>query len=38
MNILFTCACGNKSEKLFKIIKKNLKKEKILSFNDFKKK
>lgn len=27
MNILFTCACGKKSEQLFKVIKKDLKKK-----------
>ena len=27
MNILFTCACGKKSEELFKVIKKNFKKK-----------
>ena len=27
MNILFTCACGEKSEDLFRVIKKNFQKK-----------
>ena len=27
MNILFTCACGKKSEELFKVIKRSFKKK-----------
>ena len=38
MNILFTCACGNKSEKLFKIIKKNFRQKINLYGCDVKKK
>ena len=38
MNILFTCACGKKSEQLFKIIRKNFKEKINLYGCDIKKK
>ena len=38
MNILFTCACGKKSEQLFKVIKKNFKKKVKLHGCDLRKK
>ena len=38
MNILFTCACGQKSEKLFYILKKNFKKKINIIGCDIKKK
>ena len=38
MNILFTCACGKKSEQLFKVIKKDFKKKVKLHGCDLRKK